>query len=68
MRREYELEFRGRYVNGKIELLQKTDLEDGEDVLVYPDLVRYRKRNSQSKLEPSGVGQKEAANEEQSEK
>ena len=68
MRREHELEFRGRYVNGKIELLQKTDLEDGEEVLVYPDLVRYRKRNPQSELETSGVGQKDAVNEEQSEK
>ena len=66
MRREYQQEFRGRYVNGKIELLDKTNLEDGEEVLVYPDLDRYRKRNPQSLLETSGVGQKNVAGEERS--
>ena len=46
MRRGYQTEYRGKYVNGKIELLQKTDLEEGEEVFIYPDLIRYRKSNS----------------------
>ena len=66
MRREYQQEFRGRYVNGKIELLDKTNLEDGEEVLVYPDLDRYRKRKPQSMPETAGAGQKNAANVKQS--
>ena len=66
MRREYQQEFRGRYVNGKIELLDKTNLEDGENVLVHPDLDRYRKRNPQSMPKTPGEGQKNAADEAQS--
>ena len=64
MRREYQTEYRGKYVNGKIVLLQKTDLEEGEEVFVYPDLVRYRKRKTRAFGETSGGGQKGASSEE----
>ena len=48
-----EREIKGEFINGKVELLEDSDLEEGEKVWVVVPLRRKRERASKSVHSPS---------------
>ena len=53
------LEIRGRFINGKVELLEESDLEEGEEVRVIVPL-REKERNEKSFMSTSGAWKDDA--------
>ena len=49
-----EREIRGRFVNGRVELLEEADLKEGEEVKIVLSLDVKRKGTAKSFLETSG--------------
>lgn len=54
-----EREIRGRFVNGKVELLEESDLEEGEEVRVIVPL-REKKRDGKGFMSTSGAWKENA--------
>ena len=52
-------EIRGRFINGKVELLEESDLEEGEEVKVIVPL-REKDRNGRSFMSTSGAWKDDA--------
>ena len=55
-----EREIKGRFVNGKIELLEEADLEDGQEVKVIVPLRRKKEWNQKSFMATSGAWKDDA--------
>ena len=52
-------EIRGRFINGKVELLEESDLEEGEEVKVIVPL-REKERKGRSLMSTSGAWKDDA--------